>query len=123
MSYRAELDLQSAHWNSANAGFELYDDELNDHGRNNHISDASDFIVDIREYDVPYHVRVAIDKGLDPQDYRPVAVLMKKQTYESENGIRWRPSTASQHLHVLKSVSKEPILWSSHMTLRRPNFH
>jgi DNA polymerase epsilon subunit 1 len=25
--------------------------------------DASDFIVDIREYDVPYHVRVAIDKG------------------------------------------------------------
>lgn len=24
---------------------------------------ASDFIVDIREYDVPYHVRVAIDKG------------------------------------------------------------
>lgn len=25
---------------------------------------ASDFIVDIREYDVPYHVRVSIDKGL-----------------------------------------------------------
>lgn len=25
---------------------------------------ASDFIVDIREYDVPYHVRVCIDKGL-----------------------------------------------------------
>jgi DNA polymerase elongation subunit (family B) len=26
--------------------------------------DASDFIIDIREYDVPYHVRVAIDKGV-----------------------------------------------------------
>lgn len=24
---------------------------------------ASDYIIDIREYDVPYHVRVAIDKG------------------------------------------------------------
>lgn len=26
-------------------------------------ADASDYIVDIREYDVPYHVRVAIDKS------------------------------------------------------------
>src|ERR1700749_4888360 len=26
--------------------------------------DASDFIIDIREYDVPYHVRVAIDKDI-----------------------------------------------------------
>lgn len=26
--------------------------------------DASNAIVDIREYDVPYHVRVAIDKGM-----------------------------------------------------------
>lgn len=25
--------------------------------------DASDYIVDIREYDVPYHVRVMIDNG------------------------------------------------------------
>lgn len=30
---------------------------------NTAISDASDFIVDIREYDVPYHVRVMIDLG------------------------------------------------------------
>ena len=27
------------------------------------VVDASDFIVDIREFDVPYHVRLAIDKG------------------------------------------------------------
>ena len=48
---------------SANAGFELYDDEQTNHQRTRSVADASDFIVDIREYDVPYHVRVAIDKG------------------------------------------------------------
>ena len=80
MSYRAGLGLQFADFKSANAGFELYDDGLNEHGRNKNIADASDFVVDIREYDVPYHVRVAIDKGLDPQNYRPTAMLTKKQT-------------------------------------------
>lgn len=29
----------------------------------NAYADASDYIVDIREYDVPYHVRVMIDMG------------------------------------------------------------
>jgi len=49
---------------SANAGFDVYDDDVQDHDRVlNGIVDASDFIVDIREYDVPYHVRVAIDKS------------------------------------------------------------
>lgn len=49
---------------SANAGFDLFDDSRDDDKRlNATIVDASDFIVDIREYDVPYHVRVAIDKG------------------------------------------------------------
>ncbi|MCJ1356233.1 MAG: DNA polymerase epsilon catalytic subunit [Icmadophila ericetorum] len=45
---------------SANAGFDFYEDEVNEL-RPNGIIDASDYIVDIREYDVPYHVRVAID--------------------------------------------------------------
>jgi DNA polymerase elongation subunit (family B) len=50
--------------NSANAGFDIFD-ETNDYDkRPNGAVDASDFIVDVREYDVPYHVRVAIDKGL-----------------------------------------------------------
>ncbi|KAK5995581.1 DNA polymerase epsilon catalytic subunit A [Cladobotryum mycophilum] len=42
--------------------FDLFDD-LRDDERNTNtaISDASDFVVDIREYDVPYHVRVMID--------------------------------------------------------------
>ena len=49
---------------SANAGFDLFDDERNDDRRlNASVSDASDFIVDIREFDVPYHVRVMIDKS------------------------------------------------------------
>lgn len=45
------------------AGFDLFDDELNDDPRPNTTLNASDYIIDIREYDVPYHVRVAIDKG------------------------------------------------------------
>ena len=48
---------------SANAGFDLFDDERHDDRGTNGIVDASDYIVDIREFDVPYHVRVAIDKG------------------------------------------------------------
>ncbi|KAH8761488.1 hypothetical protein F5882DRAFT_477713 [Hyaloscypha sp. PMI_1271] len=47
---------------SANAGFDLFDDDRDDDRRLNvSVADASDFIVDIREWDVPYHVRVLID--------------------------------------------------------------
>lgn len=47
---------------SANAGFDLFDDDRDDDRRLNvSVADASDFIVDIREWDVPYHVRVMID--------------------------------------------------------------
>ncbi|KAJ6441015.1 DNA polymerase epsilon catalytic subunit A [Purpureocillium lavendulum] len=48
---------------SASGNFDLFDDDLrnNDRAMNNSFADASDFIVDIREYDVPYHVRVMID--------------------------------------------------------------
>ena len=50
---------------SANAGFDLFDDnERYNDSRTNGIVDASDFVVDIREYDVPYHVRVSIDKDI-----------------------------------------------------------
>ncbi|KAA8646060.1 DNA polymerase epsilon catalytic subunit POL2 [Aspergillus tanneri] len=49
---------------SSNAGFDLFDDEIINEARSNGNTQASDFIVDIREYDVPYHVRVAIDKGM-----------------------------------------------------------
>ncbi|KAM0262465.1 hypothetical protein ACHAQJ_001719 [Trichoderma viride] len=48
---------------TTNGDFDLFDTDLRDDERNtsNSISEASDFIVDIREYDVPYHVRVMID--------------------------------------------------------------
>ncbi|TFB06556.1 DNA polymerase epsilon catalytic subunit A [Trichoderma ghanense] len=46
-----------------NGNFDLFDNDLRDDERNTStsISEASDFIVDMREYDVPYHVRVMID--------------------------------------------------------------
>ena len=46
----------------ADSGF--YGDDEYNRKQTNEMADASDHIVDIREYDVPYHVRVAIDKGL-----------------------------------------------------------
>jgi DNA polymerase epsilon subunit 1 len=49
---------------SANAGFDLFDDDRDEDRRlNASVIDASDFIVDIREWDVLYHVRVMIDMG------------------------------------------------------------
>lgn len=48
---------------SATTGFDFDDDERSNHRTKSGTVDASDYIVDIREYDVPYHVRVAIDKG------------------------------------------------------------
>jgi DNA polymerase epsilon subunit 1 len=47
-----------------NAGFDLFDEEITEDMRKNSTLQASDYIVDIREYDVPYHVRVSIDKGI-----------------------------------------------------------
>ncbi|EON97350.1 putative dna polymerase epsilon protein [Phaeoacremonium minimum UCRPA7] len=50
---------------TANVDLDLFDDSRDDDRRLNvSIADASDFIVDIREYDVPYHVRVMIDKDI-----------------------------------------------------------
>ena len=48
-------------------GFDLFDDERDDEKRlNASVADASDFIMDIREWDVPYHVRVMIDLSKPP---------------------------------------------------------
>lgn len=49
---------------TANAGIDMFDDDIELEKRSNSILDASDFIVDVREYDVPYHVRVAIDEDI-----------------------------------------------------------
>ncbi|KAI9784426.1 MAG: DNA polymerase epsilon catalytic subunit [Peltula sp. TS41687] len=63
---------------SANAGFDLFDDLRDDEGRSSKVVDASDFIVDIREFDVPYHVRVAIDKDIR---------IGKWYTVEAKHGV------------------------------------
>ncbi|KAK6349869.1 DNA polymerase epsilon catalytic subunit [Orbilia brochopaga] len=46
------------------AEFDLFDDQIDAQRINTAVVDASDFIIDIREYDVPYHVRVSIDKDI-----------------------------------------------------------
>lgn len=47
-----------------NGNFDLFDDLRDDERQTTtSFADASDFVVDIREYDVPYHVRVMIDLG------------------------------------------------------------
>ncbi|RYP81001.1 hypothetical protein DL769_002181 [Monosporascus sp. CRB-8-3] len=54
-----------AEFAAGQAGFDLFDDSRDDDRRlNTSFADASDYIVDIREYDVPYHVRVMIDMNI-----------------------------------------------------------
>ncbi|KAJ2898425.1 hypothetical protein MKZ38_003932 [Zalerion maritima] len=51
---------------TSNGGFDLFDEDSRDDDRraNGSFSDSSDYVVDIREYDVPYHVRVMIDLNI-----------------------------------------------------------
>ncbi|KAF3934297.1 hypothetical protein ABW19_dt0205260 [Dactylella cylindrospora] len=44
--------------------FDVFDDSVDAQRTNTNVVDASDFIIDIREFDVPYHVRVSIDKDI-----------------------------------------------------------
>ncbi|RPA99229.1 DUF1744-domain-containing protein [Choiromyces venosus 120613-1] len=62
---------------SASAGFDFIDED-NDVRRSTNMVEACDFIIDIREYDVPYHVRVAIDQGIR---------IGKWYTVEAKHGI------------------------------------
>ena len=62
-SFAGIPDLEANYGWRAEAGFDLDDNLRDNERRTTTIVDASDFIVDIREFDVPYHVRVAIDKG------------------------------------------------------------
>lgn len=63
MRARTDRDLR------ANGDFDLFDDSRDGERFMNKAVDASDYIVDIREYDVPYHVRVMIDLSqCSPED-------------------------------------------------------
>ncbi|KAL2356265.1 DNA polymerase epsilon catalytic subunit A [Cryomyces antarcticus] len=63
---------------SADAGFDMFDDDQDYDKRPTGMIDASDFVVDIREYDVPYHVRVAIDRDIR---------IGKWYTVEAKHGV------------------------------------
>ena len=41
------------------------DEDIEDSRVSRTIHDAIEHVIDAREWDVPYHIRVAIDKGLD----------------------------------------------------------
>lgn len=79
-----------------NANFDLFDDDTRDDDRrlNASISEASDFIVDIREYDVPYHVRVMIDKGMCHRIPEEIRITDMFQASGWENGTLWKQSMA-----------------------------
>ena len=55
------LDTYAEVVNASLAGMDLESEAAASSRKN--ISDALDYVVDIREYDVPYYLRVAIDKG------------------------------------------------------------
>ena len=40
-----------------------FDDDIEDSSGSRPVLDAIEHIIDAREWDVPYHIRVAIDKG------------------------------------------------------------
>ncbi len=63
---------------STNVAFDIYDESGDDIRQMDTAVEASDYIVDIREYDVPYHVRVAIDKDIR---------IGKWYTVEAKHGV------------------------------------
>ncbi|KAF3906314.1 hypothetical protein ABW20_dc0103392 [Dactylellina cionopaga] len=63
---------------NSRAGFDLFDDPSDMQKNTSAMVDASDFIIDIREYDVPYHVRVSIDLDIR---------IGKWYTVEAKHGV------------------------------------
>ncbi|KAF8541905.1 DNA polymerase family B [Trichophaea hybrida] len=63
---------------SATAGYDFLDDGNDLRNKPTVAGDLSEYIVDIREYDVPYHVRVAIDKDIR---------IGKWYTVEAKHGV------------------------------------
>jgi DNA polymerase epsilon subunit 1 len=57
-----------------------FDDDIEESAASRPILDAIEHIIDAREWDVPYHIRVAIDKGI------PHTCVTERETFESESG-------------------------------------
>src|SRR5271163_4773548 len=47
-----------------------FDDDIEETANSRPILDAIEYIIDAREWDVPYHIRVAIDKGISIQKFQ-----------------------------------------------------
>jgi DNA polymerase epsilon subunit 1 len=47
-----------------------FDDDIEETANSRPVLDAIEYIIDAREWDVPYHIRVAIDKGSAPGKLR-----------------------------------------------------
>ena len=71
-------------------------DEGNDIRKSTNMVEACDYIIDIREYDVPYHVRVSIDQGRYPGRFltdtvanrgQPEIRVGKWYTVEAKHGV------------------------------------
>ena len=76
---KKKVDAMDIYAEVANSqtGFDIFDDEQGSRRTVSNV-DASDYIVDIREFDVPYHVRVTIDKDIR---------IGKWYTVEAKHGI------------------------------------
>jgi DNA polymerase elongation subunit (family B) len=89
-------------------------------------ADPSEFILDIREYDVPYYLRVAIDKGSCRSDSRidvKEAQEAMSQISESVSGTLLHQTPARPHLPVFASASNVPTQSSWPMISRRQRIH
>lgn len=88
-------------------------DDGYDSRKTTNVSDPSECIIDLREYDVPYHVRVAIDKGAGSSVNRggiiSVLILMYFR-HKSWKVVHCRSQTWSHHhrLHHRSSPTSRP---------------
>lgn len=87
----------------------------------NNSVDASDFIVDIREYDVPYHVRVMIDLGRFGEQVYYLGFFFADLVQISElvAGTSLKPSTALPRSHLMRAGRCLRNQWFSLLILRQ----
>ncbi|KZZ92517.1 DNA polymerase epsilon [Moelleriella libera RCEF 2490] len=96
---------------AASGSFDLFDDDARiDERANAPFAEASDFIVDIREYDVPYHVRVMIDLDIRVAKWYYVNVKhgITEVTPNSERSLPADPVVLAFDIETTKLPLKFP---------------
>lgn len=83
-------------------------------------SSPSDFIIDIREYDIAYYLRVAIDKGEAATGCVVTNADVPAQIFESGCGTRSRQTTARSTSHAFENVWSVLTQSSWHLISKRP---